>query len=237
MILKSSIIRTIFGEMILVASETALYFSGFLDGKSTGCKLKKLEHKYSQTISTGTNRILEQASSELSSYFSKKSKTFSVKLKIDGTEFQTMVYKAISGTLFGSTISYTGLARLVSKPAAARACANACKANNFGVIIPCHRIIHKNGQIGDYNGEAEIKTEQIRNRLTLSQIDVDLTTIKRRKGLESHKLYHNYINNDRRSIDLKQYIFDFTSANLEPVKSFLTRKSLLIDFEKKPDLL
>ena len=57
---------------------------------------------------------------------------------------------------FGETIPYSELARRAGKPRAVRAAANACGRNPMGLIIPCHRIVAKNG-IGGFTGDINIK--------------------------------------------------------------------------------
>ena len=72
-------------------------------------------------------------------------------LLLRGTSFQIRVWKALLSIPPGKVISYQGLANFISKPKAVRATANAVANNPIGYIIPCHRVIRKNGKIGGYH--------------------------------------------------------------------------------------
>ena len=78
-------------------------------------------------------------------------------LDLRGTEFQLKVWKAIMKVPFGETISYQQLAANIGQPEAVRAVATAVGQNPMAVIIPCHRIIHKDGTIGEYHWGRELK--------------------------------------------------------------------------------
>jgi len=69
-----------------------------------------------------------------------------------GTEFQRKVWKAIATIPRGQTRSYAWLAKKVGNPKAYRAVAQACGANPFPRIIPCHRVIAADGTIGGFSG-------------------------------------------------------------------------------------
>lgn len=78
-------------------------------------------------------------------------------LDLRGTEFQLKVWKAIMQVPFGETISYQQLAANIGQPEAVRAVATAVGQNPMAIIIPCHRIIHKDGTIGEYHWGRELK--------------------------------------------------------------------------------
>lgn len=78
---------------------------------------------------------------------------------LDGTNFQKDVWKAILKIPKGKTISYKELAILSGHPKAIRAVANATGKNPLPIIIPCHRVIRKDGTIGGYSGIGGIQTK------------------------------------------------------------------------------
>lgn len=92
------------------------------------------------------------AATELEAYFSGNLQKFSVPVQLSGTAFQKKVWQALCRIPYGKTISYTELADAVAIPKAVRAVANACAANPVIVMIPCHRVINKNGALGGYSG-------------------------------------------------------------------------------------
>jgi AraC family transcriptional regulator of adaptative response/methylated-DNA-[protein]-cysteine methyltransferase len=75
-----------------------------------------------------------------------------VKLPLDvrGTDFQLKVWTALQQIPIGSTRSYSEVAAIIGEPTAVRAVANACGSNPVPLIIPCHRVIRKDGSLGGY---------------------------------------------------------------------------------------
>lgn len=75
-----------------------------------------------------------------------------VKLPLDvrGTDFQLKVWTALQQIPLGSTVSYSEVAEMIGEPTAVRAVANACGSNPVPLIIPCHRVIRKDGSLGGY---------------------------------------------------------------------------------------
>ncbi len=67
-----------------------------------------------------------------------------------GTEFQLRVWSALRTIPFGSTVTYSEVAEMIGRPLAVRAVANACARNPLPLIIPCHRVVRKNGELGGY---------------------------------------------------------------------------------------
>ena len=71
-------------------------------------------------------------------------------LDVRGTDFQLRVWTALRGIPLGETRSYHEVAEMVGRPKAVRAVANACASNPVPLIIPCHRVIRKDGSLGGY---------------------------------------------------------------------------------------
>ena len=82
-------------------------------------------------------------------------------MKLQGTEFQIKVWKAISNIPKGKTLTYKELAKIIGKPKATRAIANACGKNPFPIKIPCHRVIRSDGNIGGYSGKGGVNSKII----------------------------------------------------------------------------
>lgn len=99
----------------------------------------------------------EKARKQLQEYFDGKRKNFSLPLCIDGTSFQKEVWKTLQKIPYGETRSYQWVAEEIGKPKVCRAVGNAIGANPLPIIIPCHRVIKKSGEIGGYSGGEGIK--------------------------------------------------------------------------------
>ena len=78
-------------------------------------------------------------------------------LDMYGTAFQMKVWRFLLSVREGDVISYGDLAARIEKPKAARAVASACAANRIGVLVPCHRVLRANGELGGYRGGVERK--------------------------------------------------------------------------------
>lgn len=77
---------------------------------------------------------------------------------VGGTALQRMVWLELSRLRYGETISYSNLAEKVGFPRAVRAVASACGANPIPLVIPCHRVISKDGSLGGFSlGGLEVK--------------------------------------------------------------------------------
>lgn len=105
----------------------------------------KLEEIYSKEV--------EKCIKELQEYFAGKRKTFDVKLDISqGTEFQQEAWKALLAIPYGETRSYQDQAIAMKNSKAVRAVGGANHNNPISIIIPCHRVIGKNGKLTGYGG-------------------------------------------------------------------------------------
>ncbi len=96
--------------------------------------------------------------SQIKDYFSGRRSNFDMKIYLKGTGFQTSVWQALAGTVYGETISYSELAKRTGNKKAVRAAATSCAVNPVPIIIPCHRVIAKNGSIGGFGGGIEMKS-------------------------------------------------------------------------------
>lgn len=82
---------------------------------------------------------------------------FELPLDIQGTAFQRSVWDTLQKIAPGSTASYAEIATRIGKPSAARAVACACAANPVAVVIPCHRVVRSDGNLGGYRWGIERK--------------------------------------------------------------------------------
>lgn len=97
--------------------------------------------------------VLEQ----LRQYFAGSRKGFTVKLHLEGTEFQKKVWQALLTIPYGETRSYKEIAIQIGRPKAFRAVGGAIHNNPIGVIVPCHRVIGSDGSLTGYAGGLHYK--------------------------------------------------------------------------------
>lgn len=101
--------------------------------------------------------VLNLAKTQLNEYFLGSRKTFDIPLAAQGTSFQIKVWQALTSIPYGETWSYQELANAIGNPKAVRAVGTANGRNPISVIVPCHRVIGKNGQLTGYAGGVERK--------------------------------------------------------------------------------
>jgi methylated-DNA-[protein]-cysteine S-methyltransferase len=101
--------------------------------------------------------VIKQCIEELDEYFYKGRKFFTVDLDLRGTEFQRKVWNALLNIPFGKTISYSDLAISVGDLKAVRAVGLANGQNPVPIIVPCHRVIGKDGNLVGYGGGLDKK--------------------------------------------------------------------------------
>lgn len=89
--------------------------------------------------------------------------SFNIPLDIQGTAFQQQVWNTLRQIRPGETLSYTEVAERIGNPNAVRAVATACASNKLAVVIPCHRVISKDGKISGYRWGAERKKTLLDN--------------------------------------------------------------------------
>ena len=143
---------TALGIMLLAASERGVCFIHFADKKEELFENlhKQYPDKHIYAASKETLEKLSKWSQQIIDYLDGKNKNIDLPLEIIGTEFQEKVWNYLIKIPVGKLESYTELANNIGMPKANRAVAIACSANNIAIVIPCHRIIKKNGNFSGY---------------------------------------------------------------------------------------
>lgn len=109
-----------------------------------------------EAIKTSGEITLLEAKKQMLQYFLKPT-MFSLPLKPKGTPFQQKVFDTLLKIPYGKTASYGDIAVMIGNPKSSRAVGQAVNKNPLMIIIPCHRIIGKNGSLVGYNGGLHIK--------------------------------------------------------------------------------
>jgi AraC family transcriptional regulator of adaptative response/methylated-DNA-[protein]-cysteine methyltransferase len=139
------------GVLVAGATDHGVCLLEFRDREILEAQVAKVRARVGPTGS-GTHPLLDQLHAELLEYFEGRRRDFTVPLVYPGTPFQTKVWNALRAIPFGETISYEELARRVGSPAGQRAAGHANGQNPLAIIIPCHRVVNKDGKLGGYGG-------------------------------------------------------------------------------------
>ena len=148
----ATIIESPIGSLLLGATDKALCLLEFSDRRALETQVATLRRRFDNSIVPGTNKWTEQAVDELTQYFEGKLKRFRVPIVYPGTPFQQTVWDRLRQIPYGETISYARLAKDVGQPNAQRAVGTANGKNRLAIIIPCHRVVNKDGKLGGYGG-------------------------------------------------------------------------------------
>jgi|LFRM01.1.fsa_nt_gb O-6-methylguanine DNA methyltransferase len=124
--------------------------------------VKQDNHKIVELSFNEINPYVQGAKSdliyqELVQYFKGELKEFTVELNPQGTSFQKSVWNELLKIEHGTTLSYSQIAQRINNPTAVRAVGSAIGKNPIAIIIPCHRVINKDGRLGGYSGGIEHK--------------------------------------------------------------------------------
>ncbi len=103
------------------------------------------------------SKVLNEALKQMNEYFSGKRKTFDLPLYFEGTEFQKSVWNELRKIPYGITVSYKDIAEGINNEKAVRAVGSANNKNKIMIIVPCHRVIGKNGKLVGFAGGLDKK--------------------------------------------------------------------------------
>lgn len=168
-ILKASWLDTKLGPMLAIANDEALFLLEFVDRRGLEREIERLRIRTKSAIIPGSNNIIKYIEKELTEYFNGQLKYFTTPLKLIGSDFQKKVWETLQQIPVGKTCSYLELAKSIGKPKAFRAVANANGANQLAIIIPCHRVINTNGQLGGYGGGITRKKMLLEHEMSLKK--------------------------------------------------------------------
>ena len=118
-----------------------------------------LELRFGFAASDPRRATLKQAKveKEICEYFAGRRTQFSVPLEPTGSAFQKKVWKALVQIPYGSTRTYSEIAQAIGQPRAQRAVGNAIGKNPLLVLIPCHRVVRTNGELGGFSAGKSLK--------------------------------------------------------------------------------
>ncbi|MDT2866139.1 bifunctional transcriptional activator/DNA repair enzyme AdaA [Vagococcus carniphilus] len=156
-VLNANFISTPIGQMMSISDEEYIYLLEFADRRGLEREIERLRLKLNARIIPGQNKTNELLEQQLIEYFKKERVTFDVPLFKMGTPFQKKVWEILEEIPKGEVWSYKDIAEKLGDKNKVRAVGNANGANQLAIIIPCHRVIKTNGELGGYGGGLERK--------------------------------------------------------------------------------
>lgn len=150
------------GPLIAGASSNGICLLEFPEPDRLEPQLATIRRRLGCVIEQGDSPLLEDLQGELAAYFAGTLVTFTVPLVMRGTPFQERVWWELRRIPYGETRSYEQLARAIGAPGAPRAVGHANGMNPVAIVVPCHRVINKNGGLGGYGGQLWRKQSLLR---------------------------------------------------------------------------
>ena len=139
------------GPLVAGATDAGICLLEFSDRRMLETQLESVRQRLGPVL-PGAHPLLDRLRAELTEYFASARREFSVPLVYPGTPFQVKVWDALRRIPYGETRSYEQLAWAVGAPRAQRAVGHANGLNRLAIIIPCHRVVNKDGKLGGYGG-------------------------------------------------------------------------------------
>jgi AraC family transcriptional regulator of adaptative response/methylated-DNA-[protein]-cysteine methyltransferase len=140
------------GPIVVAATDKGICLVEFSDRRMLEAQFTILRKRFRCAIVPGKHPLLDQVEEELEDYFAGRLTRFRVPLDYPGSPFQEMVWNGLLRIPYGETVSYEDLGNAIGRPGAQRAVGHANGLNRISVIIPCHRVVNKDGKLGGYGG-------------------------------------------------------------------------------------
>jgi AraC family transcriptional regulator of adaptative response/methylated-DNA-[protein]-cysteine methyltransferase len=145
-------LRSPLGPLVAGATSEGVCLLEFADRPMLAAQLATVRKHFGFPAIPGTSHHLRQLETELAAYFAGTLRAFSVPLVYPGTTFQRRVWEALLRIPYGRTRSYEELAAAVGLPGGQRSVGRANGLNRIAIVIPCHRVVRKDGHLGGYGG-------------------------------------------------------------------------------------
>ncbi|HNX30155.1 MAG TPA: methylated-DNA--[protein]-cysteine S-methyltransferase [Holophaga sp.] len=148
----SALVQTPLGPMAAASVDQGLCLLEFTEPPRLQAQLRRMSARLRRPVAQGGHPHLDRLREELGAYFAGELRAFTVPLFTPGTPFQELVWRTLQGIRYGEVVSYEALAERIGRPAAFRAVGRANGMNPVSILVPCHRVVNKNGNLCGYGG-------------------------------------------------------------------------------------
>jgi AraC family transcriptional regulator of adaptative response/methylated-DNA-[protein]-cysteine methyltransferase len=145
-------IKSPLGPLVAGADRDGVCLLEFTDRRMLATQLDSVRKHFKLPLVPGKTPPLQQLEEELAEYFEGERQQFTVPLIYPGSDFQCRVWDELLRIPYGQTRSYDDIARAVGVPKACRAVGRTNGLNRIAIVIPCHRVVNKDGRLGGYGG-------------------------------------------------------------------------------------
>jgi AraC family transcriptional regulator, regulatory protein of adaptative response / methylated-DNA-[protein]-cysteine methyltransferase len=167
--IRYSILSTELGKLLIAATPRGLCSLRF--GENDAALARELRHEFRSAAIQRDDRALQPLATQIQELLHGGLNPSRIPLDLQGTAFQQLVWNALRQIPRGETRSYSEIAQAIGKPKAVRAVAGACSSNPVALVVPCHRVVEKNGGLAGYRWGVKRKAALLKGEnVSLSRV-------------------------------------------------------------------
>ncbi len=148
MVIRYTVNNSPLGRLLVAATDRGICFLSL--GDSDRPLEKVLREEYPSAEIRREQTGLGQWVSSIMKHLQGSHPQLELPVDVEATAFQRAVWQKLQSIPYGQTRSYSAIARSLGRPRAARAVARACATNRVSIVIPCHRVVREDGNLGGY---------------------------------------------------------------------------------------
>lgn len=145
-------VRSPLGALVAGATEQGLCLLEFTEPERLETQISRLGARLGAGFQIGEHALFDALREQLDAYFAGERTQFDIPLDLRGTPFQERAWNVLREIPYGQTRSYLDQAVALGRPGAVRAVARANGENRIAILIPCHRVLGKDGSLTGYGG-------------------------------------------------------------------------------------
>jgi AraC family transcriptional regulator of adaptative response/methylated-DNA-[protein]-cysteine methyltransferase len=146
--IRYTVLATELGKLLIATTERGVCAVRF--GESDAALLRELKCDFGAAEIHRDDQGLATVGTQVRQLLAGSVATLNIPIDIQGTAFQQLVWETLKKIPAGETRSYSEVAVTIGRPKAVRAVANACASNPVALMVPCHRVVQKNGSLAGY---------------------------------------------------------------------------------------
>ena len=147
-VIRYAVLETSLGKLLIATTSRGICSVRF--GETGAALLRELKSDFKAAKIVHDDQGLRAAGEQVKQLLEASTTSINIPLDIQGTAFQQKVWETLRQIPRGETRSYSEIAQSIGQPSAVRAVANACASNPVALVVPCHRVVQKNGSLAGY---------------------------------------------------------------------------------------
>jgi len=153
--IRFATIETALGWALVAATKRGICMTALADDR--GSLVDALQQRFPAAAFFAEDAGLNDWAKRIVGFITAPDRNLDLPLDIQGTAFQARVWRALQKIPLGKTATYSEIAAALGQPKAVRAVAQACAANKLALLVPCHRVVRADGELGGYRWGIERK--------------------------------------------------------------------------------